>query len=245
MFPGPARAALPLAAAALWLCACATPQGDEPPAKAAAVPTAQYALEATGRPDEIRLDPHLEGLSHAQLAAVAELAARWRESGGGVLTIQAPLGGADVGAALHAADEARLVLLRLGAPAERVRQIGYQPAAGQPAAVIVGFEAHEAVVARCGQHWENLAATTQNRPMDNFGCAVTANMAAQIANPGDIVEPRASDPADAGRRSYVLDQYRKGSGTAGASTSQASGAISSAGGGSGGSSGGSGGGSGN
>jgi len=43
---------------------------------------------------------------------------------------------------------------------------------------------------------------------------VNANLAAQIANPRDIIAPRAMTPSDVARRSVVFDDYRKGTQTA-------------------------------
>ncbi len=233
------RAGLPLAAI-LALGACATAQSDRTSAPIAATPTQQFPLQATGHADEIRLQPHAAGLSREQAEALAALAGRWQEVGGGPLTIQIPDSSPDPRAAYRGGAEARLVLQNSGAPAELVRQVGYEPAAGAPAVIIVGFTAYEPVIAHCGTHWNNIANTYQNKPMSNFGCAVTSNMAAQIANPADIEGPRLSDPPDAARRTVVIDSYRQGKLTAGAKDAQSSGAVSATGGGSGGSSGGSG-----
>ena len=49
----------------------------------------------------------------------------------------------------------------------------------------------------CG-HWPtNLADDPRNLPYPNFGCAQQHNLAAQIANPADLLGPRTMD---AGRR---------------------------------------------
>ena len=41
-------------------------------------------------------------------------------------------------------------------------------------------------------------------------CAQQRNLAAQIANPADLLGPRTVDPADAERRAVVFDKYRQG-----------------------------------
>ena len=53
-----------------------------------------------------------------------------------------------------------------------------------------------------------------NREYWNFGCATQRNLAAMVANPADLVQPRGSTPAYQGRRTVVLDKYRKGDSTA-------------------------------
>jgi pilus assembly protein CpaD len=221
------RAVLAPALATLTLAACASGHDPAPPlAPIAALPTEQFPLRSNAYPDEIRLAPHAAGLSPEQRAALAELVGRWRDDGGGMLTIQSPFRGADARAAFETSRQAQALLLTLGAPAERVRVVGYEPPDAAPAAILVGFVAYEAVIPRCGTAWENLTATNKNTPMQNFGCAVSANMAAQIANPSDLQGPRASDPTDAGRRAVVIDKYRQGEGTSGAKDAGASGVVS-------------------
>ena len=56
----------------------------------------------------------------------------------------------------------------------------------------------------------NLADDRRNLPYPNFGCAQQHNLAAQIANPADLLGPRTMDPADQERRAIVLDKYRRG-----------------------------------
>jgi pilus assembly protein CpaD len=54
----------------------------------------------------------------------------------------------------------------------------------------------------------------ENGQYYNFGCAHQRNLAAMVENPADLVQPRGDTPSYAGRRSVVLDKYRKGEGTA-------------------------------
>jgi pilus assembly protein CpaD len=76
----------------------------------------------------------------------------------------------------------------------------------------VGYVAH---TQDCGD-WSSQQAsdTFSNLPMANFGCAVQHNIAAQVENPRDIVEPRALGPSDAMRRSTVMSAYENGTPTA-------------------------------
>ena len=78
------------------------------------------------------------------------------------------------------------------------------------------------------QVWTDLRRSAQNTVQPNFGCAVTANVAAQIADPSDLLGPRPTDPSDAGRRAVVLDKYRKGQRTGAATDNRADGAVSNA-----------------
>jgi pilus assembly protein CpaD len=54
-----------------------------------------------------------------------------------------------------------------------------------------------------GEHNENLEYW-------NFGCASQRNLAAQVDNPADLVQPRGEDPTYTQRRTMVLEKYRRG-----------------------------------
>lgn len=217
-----------LAAAAIAAClaGCASDNTGVASADRPLTPTAQYPLKAEAHPDEIRLAVHAGGLSPAQGEAVAQLANRWLDAGSGMVTIQVPTKGADLRAANQDSLAARSLLVSMGVPAERIQRVGYDPEADAAAPLVVGYAAYEAVIPSCGHTWENVSNNMSNKTMVNFGCALQANVATQIANPADIVMPRATGPSDATRRGVVLDKYRHGDVTSSAKDGQASGAVS-------------------
>ena len=174
-------------------------------------PTSRYSLQVEAGLDRIALAVHDDGLSANQNAALRALAQRFAASGAGTVVIEAPAGGDPVSA--QAAHEARTALERIGLPSERLRLVSYV-GPDPRAPVLVGFETVQAAVPRCGAAWGNLSRTGDNMSGSNFGCAVTANLAAQIADPRDIAAPRPMTPADAARRSVVFDKYRAGQPTA-------------------------------
>jgi len=175
-------------------------------------------------PDEVRLAPHATGLSGTQARALAEFHARWTLAEGGVITVAAPTDAQGPGA-YRVGTDARNFLIRQGAPADRVQLVGYAGAGDAP--VVVGFQRYVAIGPRCGA-WSPVTSTGSNAPYGNLGCAVTANMAAQVANPEDLLRARPMDPADTGRRTTVLSKYRNGEVTSTAKDDQASGAVSTA-----------------
>jgi pilus assembly protein CpaD len=217
-------------AAALAGCAST----HEAPKKAAAdlptTPTTQFAVKLTHSPDEILLAPHATGLSPAQETAVQALAERWRASGDGPVTIQSPVGGG--AAAYRGSTAVRSALLNLGLTEEQIHLVSYQPTPGAPGApavspLVVGFTHYQAQGPDCGRNWKDFTKTYTNQPNSNFGCAVTANFAAMIANPADLADPRPMDPSDANRRETIVGHYRKGEMTSSAKDPQANGAVSS------------------
>ncbi len=215
-----------LAIAGLILAGCAS--ADNKLAKDARAPDDLYKLQAQDQADQVMLAVHADGLSAAQQEALAALAARWREGGARAIQINAPHGQVDPVAAYRTAQGARNRLIALGVPAEAINQGSYDAPGDPKAPLTIQFTRFEAVVPACGRSWENLTATEANVVQSNFGCAVTANMAAQIADPADIAGPRASASADAGRRVTIIEGYRKGQITSAASDAKSSGTVSAA-----------------
>lgn len=215
-----------LAAIALGLSACAT---SVPGAVSdARTPTEQFKAEIKSVPAEIRLAVHAQGLSTNQAAALAGFVAAWREAEGGKITLRSPRGRVDGAAAYRTTEGARTLLIAQGVPAAAIETVGYEPATPAEAVLWVGYSAYVAVVPKCGQTWTNLSHNFANQPQPNFGCAVTANVAAQIANPGDLAVARDMASSDAGRRDQIITRYRAGEHTSSEQDKQADGAVSKA-----------------
>ena len=53
---------------------------------------------------------------------------------------------------------------------------------------------------QCGDFPTNLASQPDNLNSENFGCATQKNLAAMVANPADLVEPRTMTPRSEERR---------------------------------------------
>jgi len=214
-------------AACAAACASAGAKPDEARsngAKAGLTPTQNYKITVRQSPDEILLAAHASGLSQRQTAALEALVGRWRETSGHAVTIKSPAGA-------HDADRMAAIvagrLQSLGVAPSLIHQAVYDQATGADAVVAVGFTRYEAEGPKCGRNWEDFTRTGSNTVNSNFGCAITANLAAMIANPADLAEPRPMDDADAGRRQTVLGKYRQGQVTSAAKDDQATGAISS------------------
>ena len=170
-------------------------------------PTSRYQLQVEPDLDRIALAVHDTGLSAAQNDALRALVARYSYVDAVPMVIEAPAGNDAV--ALKTAYDVKSALAAFGVSPDRINLVSY--AAPDPRApVVVGYQTIRAAVPQCGAVWGNLGRSGDNQSASNFGCAVTANLAAQIEDPRDIQRPRAMTPSDAGRRTVVVDLYRAG-----------------------------------
>lgn len=195
-----------VAALALTVGACstvATGQMNTAPV----TPLSQYVLQVEPGVDRIALAVHEQGLSGNQHAALRGLVSRFANERAEVLRIEAPTGNDPVAAAQAYA--MRDAIQAMGVPGDRIQVVGYD-APDSRAPVLAGFEVLRAHVPDCSAEPRSLGSRFSNLPTGGFGCAVTANMAAQIADARDIRSPRTFQPADSGRAAVVFARYRQG-----------------------------------
>jgi len=159
------------------------------------------------------------GLLPDEAARLDAFVADYLSRGSGSISVSAPSGG-DAQATLAYFGTR---LFNMGVPRSRILVGSHD--GGDPR-VEIGFIAYSARSDDCGDWSENLGDTSSNLPARNFGCAVQKNIAAQVADPRDLIEMRPADSSDATRRAAVLDKYEKGQPTAATKTSDQSGAVS-------------------
>lgn len=198
--------------------------GDKTVRQTGLTPTEHYAISVTPREDQILLAPHADALSPAQTSAIADMVTRWRDVGEGDIRIQAPARGGEE--AYRATALIQDAIYGFGVRPDQVKVVDYDPGARPHAPIVVGFTRYDATGPRCGRNWGSYTSTFDNGVTANFGCATTANVAAMLANPGDLVAPRQDDPSDAQRREVVLGKYRQGQTSSSAKDDQANGAVS-------------------
>ena len=207
--------------AALALGGCASLTAGDP--NAPLTPLSQYVLQVEPGLDRIALAVHDSGLSPNQGGALRDLAARHRVAGAGVIVVQAPDGGDPAAGA--AAWAIRASLAAAGVP-EHMIQVAAYAAPDPRAPILVGFETLRPRIPNCALEQGPREGRVSNQSSRGLGCAVTANMAAQIANPRDIIQPRDMPPAETGRAATVFANYRQGNRTSGAQEELVDGRIS-------------------
>jgi pilus assembly protein CpaD len=116
--------------------------------------------------------------------------------------------------------EVHAILAASGIPAQSVAVRGYRPAPAALASIKISYAKLTAEAGPCGRWPRDIGISVdsdhnQNRQYWNFGCSTQRNLAAMVANPADLVQPRGEGAAYAERRSVVMEKYRKGEGPSG------------------------------
>lgn len=151
------------------------------------------------------------GMTQMQRVALQGFFADYDRSAAPVVTILIPSGAPNSVAAFEAGrDFARLAKAK-GVPEGRVLISSYQPSTPDASAPIrVAYTAMKAHTGPCGRWPEDLAQTSENKHYANFGCSYQNNLAAQIANPADLLGPRQPSEIDIERRMVVISGPKNG-----------------------------------
>jgi len=145
------------------------------------------------------------------------LARTWVREGTGSVVADVPVNTANARAAAATYREIRAVLAAGGVPSNAVVLRQYQPEdPGVLPTIKLSYPKIAATAGPCGLWPEDLGPNlqdtgyTENRPYHNFGCATQRNLAAMVANPADLEQPRPETPAYTSRRNIAFEKYRKG-----------------------------------
>jgi pilus assembly protein CpaD len=178
-------------------------------------------VEERVRNTEVFVGSFRGGLTAAQSADIVAVGQNWLREGTGVITVEVPANTPNARAAQDSRREVYSLLAGAGVPANAITSRNYTPNDPRQFATLrVSYPLIAATAGPCGTWPEDLAGSIKNksyqsnRPYYNLGCASQRNLAAMVANPSDLVQPRAETPVYTARRTYALDKYRQGQGTA-------------------------------
>jgi pilus assembly protein CpaD len=231
-----ARRALSVAGLAAMLAGCMS-AGGKPQLAAEAYPNDYrkrhpISIHEGEKTVELFVGSKRGGLAPAQRAEVAAFAQAWkRESTGGV-AIDIPTNTPNAMASSDALREISSILVAAGIPAAGIMVRPYQPVdATKLATVKLNYGKMVAEAGPCGLWPKDLGASmdrsyAENTAYWNLGCASQRNIAAMVDNPADLVQPRGEGPASTPRRTYAIEQYRRGSDSATVYRNQNAGKIS-------------------
>lgn len=150
---------------------------------------------------------NLTAQEHSQLQAFAR---EYIQVGRGSIAISVPVGTNNQAAAAQIANETQRALFAYGIDHRRMGTVSFQ-AQGAYAPITITFARYEARSVDCVP-WSQLdpRAGANNGAHGRLGCASASNLAAMIADPGDLLANRTPDGADAGRIQTGIDQLRAG-----------------------------------
>lgn len=148
-------------------------------------------------------------LTSAQKGPIEGFISGYVQNGSGPVRIVMPLGSANEAAASKTGGHIGRLLRKKGIPTSKISFSNYQvTSAGAAAPVRITYTALTASTGQCGRWPEDLAKTSENKHYSNFGCSYQNNLAAQIANPSDLLGPRERTEIDAANRGVVIDTYQ-------------------------------------
>lgn len=149
-------------------------------------------------------------LSIGMKDTVKGFAQNFASSPAGVVQIQVPHGSYNSAAAQRLAGDIRRTLTTSGIRPDRILMSSYGASpSGDAAPIRLSYATTKAMTSPCGEWPADLSDNTfGNRNWYNFGCASQNNLAAQIANPTDLIAPRGTTPIDATQRAKVISDYR-------------------------------------
>lgn len=185
-------------------------------------PDMNHPLVLDTAPKSIRLSFSAAdaGLMPEDAARFDDFVAQYKANGNGAVSVTAPSGPTSQQTLSYFGER----LAAAGIPRSRIMVGTRDDGDWRVELSYAGVVAH---AANCDD-WSSQQAsdTASNLPMANLGCAVQHNIAAQIENPRDIVEPRPLGPSDATRRSTVMGAYEKGTPSAATKNADQSVAVS-------------------
>jgi pilus assembly protein CpaD len=163
------------------------------------------------------------GLTPDQRADVLAFAQTWRRDATSGIVINVPHGGPTNRAAADSLHEIYSILAASGVPRRAIYMHRYTTSGASLVSIKLNYTKMTAHAGPCGLWPEDLGpsdttAYNENRPYWNFGCATQHNIAAMVADPADLVQPRGETPADEARRSVAIEKWQKGDNPSGTYT---------------------------
>jgi len=207
---------------ALVLAGCLTALGCQNQSPASLLASndyrANHPIVVTEEPEtlDLPIGRSTRNLSGPIVGTISSFGTDSRQRGNGVVEILVPSGGANEAAVHSVTPQIRKALQQGGVSRSRINTRTYPVQnASADAPIRLSYPRMQATAGECGSWPKNIGGSfNQNVNYENYGCATQANLALMVANPSDLLTPRASTPADQGRRAVVIENYRKGDVTA-------------------------------
>lgn len=162
---------------------------------------------------EVPVGTHHTKLSKGMVSVTRAFLSGYKDNGTGIVRIMAPVGSPNQGSASTVASHIAGLAQRVGVPANKISHENYYPSADKAAPVRIIYTAIAAQTSECGKWSSDIMTTSENKQYKNFGCSTQSNLAAQIADPADLLGPRELGEVDTANRDSVIETYRGETGT--------------------------------
>jgi pilus assembly protein CpaD len=154
-------------------------------------------------------------LTPSQRAELLAFGQTWKDDATGGVIVDLPVGTSNERASAEALREIQSILAATGVPPQSMAVRTYRVSVRTLAPVRVTYPRIAAQAGPCGLWPEDIGPSLnrdhfENQPPWNYGCATQRNLAAMVADPADLVQPRAEAPSYIMRRTTVLEKYRAG-----------------------------------
>jgi pilus assembly protein CpaD len=217
------------AACAIMLCGCNT---DQQVTGAPEVPVDYrlrhpITLHEANRTLELFLGTNRGELNPTQRAQVLAFGLGWKRAATGGIVVERPLGSSNERTSAEAMHEIVSILAAGGLPPQSIVIATYEATTGpSPAPVRISYPRIKAQAGPCGLWPKDIGPSFnrdyfENQPPWNFGCATQNALAVEVANPSDLVQPRAETAPYTMRRVTVLQKYTAGDNTSSAESNSA------------------------
>jgi len=155
------------------------------------------------------------GLSATQRAEVLAFARNWRHDATGGVTIDRPVGITNPRAVNDTLKETLSILTQAGVPGSGIGIRQYRPFGGELGSLRLNYPLMVADAGPCGLWPDDVGPTYdpkhfENKQYYNFGCATQRNLAAMVAEPSDLIQPRSETPVYTAKRTFGMEKWRKG-----------------------------------
>ncbi|MGL4490601.1 MAG: CpaD family pilus assembly protein [Rhizobiaceae bacterium] len=157
-----------------------------------------------------------KSLSLAQRSIIQGFIAQYSSNGSGPIQIALPSGSTNSAAASRVRSDVIDAIRKGGVTQSQVVTINYDASAGAANPIRISYRAITASTDQCGKWPDDIAGDNENKNYHDFGCSYQNNLAAQLANPADLLGPRKQGEIDARKRLKVINDYQ----AAGASTTR-------------------------
>ena len=197
------------AAALLGLSGCAAPSMSFKPTQLRNPIKVAESIERL----ELYTRPNGLELSARDKLAVAQFLDGYGRAGEGPLFVNRPANSVSGLGTQQAEAVIRGLMAQGGLNPNSVQTGQYASNPGALAPVVVSYRTLRAIPEDC-LAMGSLTDTYSNQPQGGFGCFQSANLAAMITDPRQLLEPYASGQPNAQRRQVIYDRYIQGEPTA-------------------------------